>query len=261
MKVSLLVSTYNWPEALELVIKSIQSQTIKPHEVLIADDGSTSDTQELIHSLKKDLDIPVRHIWHEDSGFRRSAILNKAIAQSTGDYIIQTDGDCILHKDFIKDHQRNAQENCYLFGSRVNITESFLGELFETKSIRFHFLSKGIKKRGRSLRLPFLSKFYTAKGVLSHKLRGCNLSFWKKDFIAVNGYNEDMTGWGREDSELIVRMLHRGVLGKRLKFVGIVYHIWHRTASQHNFNKNDQIQKEAIEKKLIWCENGIHKYL
>ncbi len=260
MKVSLLVSTYNWPEALELVFRSIQLQTVKPHELLIADDGSLSNTKELIDSFQERIDIPVVHIWHEDIGFRRSAILNKAIAQSSGDYIIQTDGDCILHKDFIKDHQQNACNSCYLFGSRVGIKESFVHELFAEKIVRFHVFSKGIKKRARTLRIPAFMKFYSGKGILSHKLRGCNVSFWKKDFIAVNGYNEDMTGWGREDSELIVRMLNKGVLGKRLKFGGIVYHIWHKTASQHNFNKNDQIQKEAIEKHLDWCENGVDKY-
>lgn len=261
MKVSLLVSTYNWPEALELLIKSLQLQSVPPDELLIADDGSKSDTRELIHSLEKELDIPVRHIWHEDSGFRRSAILNKAIAQATGDYIIQTDGDCILHTDFIKDHKKNARENCYLYGSRVGIKESFVQELFRTKTVRFHFFSKGIQKRARTLRIPFLTGFYAPKNELSHKLRGCNVSFWKTDFIAVNGYNEDMTGWGREDSELMVRMLNNGVSGKRLKFAGIVYHIWHKTASQQNFNKNDQIQKEAIEMRRNRCENGIDKYL
>jgi glycosyltransferase involved in cell wall biosynthesis len=261
MKVSLLVSTYNWPEALDLVFKSIQLQTVMPDELLIADDGSLPETKELIDSFKIKTSIPIVHVWHKDDGFRRSAILNKAIAKSTSDYIVQTDGDCILHKDFIKDHKKNAQEHCYLFGSRVGITESYVQELFERKMVQFNFFSKGIKKRARTLRIPFLMKIYTPKGVLSHKLRGCNVSFWKKDFIAVNGYNEDMTGWGREDSELIVRMLNKGVLGKRLKFGGIVYHIWHKTASQHNFNKNDQMQKEAIEEKRNWCENGIDKYL
>ncbi|MEZ4858104.1 MAG: glycosyltransferase family 2 protein [Flavobacteriaceae bacterium] len=261
MKTTLLVSTYNWPEALELVFKSVENQSLKPDEFLIADDGSKPETKKLIDTYIQKTTIPVVHIWHEDLGFRRSSILNKAIAKATGDYIIQTDGDCILHKDFMKDHKNNAEENCYLFGSRVSILEPFLEELFRRKKIWFHFFSKGIKKRGRTLRIPFLAKRNTPKSELSHKLRGCNLSFWKKDFIAVNGYNEAMTGWGREDSELMVRMLNNGIKGKRLKFGGIVYHIWHKTASKHNFNKNDQIQKEAMEKKLKWCEDGINKYL
>ncbi|MCB0457872.1 MAG: glycosyltransferase family 2 protein [Flavobacteriaceae bacterium] len=261
MKTSLLVSTYNWPEALELVFKSVENQTVKPDEFLIADDGSKLETKELIDSYIKKTTIPVVHVWHEDEGFRRSSILNKAIAKANGDYIIQTDGDCIMHKDFIKDHKANAIKNCYLYGSRVSILESYLDTLFSTKKMRFHFFSKGIKKRGRTLRIPFLAKLYRPKNTLSDKLRGCNLSFWKQDFIAVNGYNEAMTGWGREDSELIVRMLNKGIKGKRLKFGGIVYHIWHKTASQHNFNKNDEIQKEAIEKKHTWCENGINQYL
>lgn len=261
MKISLVVSTYNWPEALVLVFKSMEIQTVKPDELLIADDGSKRETKLLIESYCKKSTLPIVHVWHEDKGFRRSSILNKAIAKSTGDYIIQTDGDCILHKDFIKDHKNGAKENCYLFGSRVSILQNHLKALFFKKKITFHFFSKGIKKRGRTIRIPFLAKLQLPKSELSNKLRGCNISFWKNDFIAVNGYNEAMTGWGREDSELMVRMLNKGVKGKRLKFGGIVYHIWHKTASQHNFNKNDEIQKEAIKNKRDWCENGINKYL
>ncbi|MAZ71892.1 MAG: glycosyl transferase [Flavobacteriaceae bacterium] len=261
MKTSLLISTYNWPEALELVLKSAENQTVPPHEILIADDGSTQETTQFIHTFKKRSKIPVVHVWHEDDGFRRSAILNKTIAKATGDYIVQTDGDCILHKDFIKDHNRFAAKNTYLYGSRVNILEDYVKTLFDTKQIDFSVFSKGIKKRTRGLRVPLFSRMYTSKTNLSKKLRGCNVSFWKSDFIAVNGYNEAMTGWGREDSELIIRMMNTGIKGRRLRYSGIVYHIWHKTSSQNNLNKNDAIQQEAIAKNIQRCDNGIAKYL
>ena len=104
MKISLLISTYNWPQALDLVLLSVEKLTCKPDELLIADDGSRTETTQLIDAFKKTSSITVRHIWHEDKGFKRSEILNKAIAKSTSDYIIQTDGDCILHPSFVKDH-------------------------------------------------------------------------------------------------------------------------------------------------------------
>src|SRR5690606_38407098 len=136
----LLISTYNWPEALELVLMSANNQTQPPDEILIADDGSSEETKDLIENFQKKLVVPIRHFWHEDKGFRKAIILNKAIAAATGDYIIQVDGDCIMHKDFVRDHKALAQLNVYLFGSRVNIQEKFLPELFASQKIKFGFL-------------------------------------------------------------------------------------------------------------------------
>lgn len=260
-KTALLTSTYNWPEALELVLLSLENQSVKPDELLIADDGSTSKTKELIERFRKSSSVPIRHIWHEDKGFRKSQILNRTVAKSSSEYIIQIDGDCIMHPDFIKDHIQHREKDTYLFGSRVNIQEEFLQELFLEKKIQFGLFNKGIKKRTRNLRIPELARLYKRKKELSKKLRGCNLSFWKKDFIAVNGYNEDFEGWGREDSELIIRMTNNGVYGKRLRYAGIVYHIWHKVKDQSRFETNDKMQQLAVEQQKNSCENGISKYL
>ncbi|MEH6764560.1 MAG: glycosyltransferase family 2 protein [Aequorivita antarctica] len=261
MKTSLLISTYNWPEALELVLLSVHNQTEQPDEILIADDGSSEVTKNLIEDFKKKMFVPILHFWHEDKGFRKAIILNKAIAAATGDYIIQVDGDCIMHKDFVRDHKALAQPNVYLFGSRVNIQEEFLPKLFASQKIKFNFFDKGIKKRTRNLRVPVLSKLYKTSGEVSEKMRGCNVSFWKKDVIAVNGYNEEFEGWGREDSELVIRMMHNGVMGRRLRYRGIVYHIWHKVKDQSRFDINDTLQEKAIAEKSKWCEKGIDKYL
>ena len=104
MKVTILVSTYNWPAALELSLRSMFSQTVLPDEIVIADDGSTAETAELINRLKQETNIPIKHVWHEDKGFRKTIVLNQAIAQATGDYILQVDGDVILSPYFVQDH-------------------------------------------------------------------------------------------------------------------------------------------------------------
>lgn len=261
MKTALLVSTYNWPEALALFLKSVEEQSEAPDELLIADDGSTQETTKLIDEFKMRTTLHVIHVWHEDDGFKRSEILNKTVAKSTSDYIIQTDGDCIIHKDFIKDHKAFAKKGLYLYGSRVNIQEAHLGTLFSERQTNFSVFSKGIKKRTRALHIPMLSSLYGEKKELSKKLRGCNVSFWRSDFIAVNGYNEDMTGWGREDSELIIRMMNNGITGRRLRYRGIVYHIYHQTSSKSKLNINETIQQRAIDEGLTRCDNGIDKYL
>jgi len=261
MKVALLISTYNWPEALDLILKSALKQSQFPDEIIIADDGSKDNTRNLIESYKEKFAIPVKQIWHKDEGFRRSKILNKTISESSADYIIQIDGDCILHKDFIKDHINRAEVGVFLYGSRVNIKKGSLLSIFENKIHQFSFLSRKIGKRTRNLRIPILRDRYKPSPLFSTKVRGCNISFWRKDFIEVNGYNEDIEGWGREDSELILRILNNGVQGKRLRYGGILYHIYHRQSSISNFEENDKIQQKTIQEKLVWCENGISKYL
>ncbi len=261
MKNTLLISTYNWKEALDLVLQSIEKQSQQPDELIIADDGSTLETKEIIDDFKKAVNFPVKHVWHEDKGFRKSTILNKAIAQSSGEYIIQADGDCILHRDFVKDHIRFSQAGIFLYGSRVNIQKEFLPTLFSKQVVSFTLFSKGIKKRTRALHVPFLSSFYQPESHLPSKLRGCNISFWKDDFIHVNGYNEELTGWGREDSELFARILNSGVKARRIRYAGIVYHIWHKELSKDNLKRNTKLQQQTMDRKITFCENGIDKYL
>lgn len=261
MKVSLLISTYNWPQALELVLKSALVQSHLPNTILIADDGSTNETKKLIDFFKAESKTPIKHVWHKDNGFRKSMILNKAIAKSNDDYIIQVDGDCILHKHFIKDHIDFAKKNQFLFGSRVNIQKKILEKLFSTKKIKFHFFSTGIKKRTRTLHIPILANFFKESSKLSSKLRGCNISYFKSDFLNINGYNEDFEGWGKEDSELAIRLLNNNVKGRRLRYKGIVYHLWHQIKSKNNLEKNKAISNKIEVNGVTFCKNGVDKYL
>ncbi|WP_010520979.1 glycosyltransferase family 2 protein [Aquimarina agarivorans] len=259
MKTALLISTYNWPEALNLVLKSVLNQSVFPDEILIADDGSSKKTRELIEDFRNLSLLNVKHVWQEDKGFRKSKILNKAITATKVDYIIEVDGDCILHKDFIKDHKRLALPGHFLFGSRVNIQQFYLIELFKKSKINFNFFSKGIKKRARAIRIPFLANLFKGNDQLSKKLRGCNLSFFRSDFIKVNGYNEDFEGWGKEDSELAIRLLNSGCLGKRIKYSGIVFHIWHKEKPRNKLKENENLQKLIATQKSTFCDNGIYK--
>lgn len=261
MKSSLIIATYNWPEALALVLKSLKLQTVLPDEVIIADDGSTDETKLLIERFKSELSISVVHVWHQDVGFTKSAILNKAVAKTKGDYIIQVDGDCIMHSNFINDHLKFASNNCYLYGSRVNIQKTFLETLFSEEKVDFNAFSKGIKKRTRAIYAPLLSNLYVASSKISKKFRGCNTSFFRSDFIAVNGYNEDFKGWGREDSELALRFHNHGLKSRRLRYRGIVYHIFHNEKSKSRLELNNDIELKTINESLSRTDNGIDKYL
>lgn len=159
-KCSLITPTYNWPEALELLLLSIKNQTHLPNEVIIADDGSKDDTAQLIKRFQQDFPVPLHHIWHEDNKNQKPSIMNKAIASAKYEYIVEIDGDIIMHKEFVKDHLSLAEKNVFLYGSRVNIQKDYLATLFEKKQTQFNVFSKGIKKRGRTLRIPFLANRY-----------------------------------------------------------------------------------------------------
>tara|TARA_R110002124_G_scaffold253042_1_gene418430 strand:+ start:2016 stop:2750 length:735 start_codon:yes stop_codon:yes gene_type:complete len=243
-----------------LVLKSLKNQTVLPDEVIIADDGSTDETKLLIENFKKESTFPVSHVWHEDVGFTKAIILNKAIAKTEGDYIIQVDGDCIMHSNFIEDHLTFASKNCYLYGSRVNIQKPYLDALYKNQQVQFSPFSKGIKKRTRAIYSPFLSQFYKSNHQFSKKFRGCNTSYFKSDFIEVNGYNEDFKGWGREDSELALRFFNKGLKSRRLRYRGIVYHIYHHEKSKSRLELNNNIELTTIKEKLTWTANGVDKY-
>ncbi|MBF6608205.1 MAG: glycosyltransferase family 2 protein [Flavobacterium sp.] len=258
---SLVTPTYNWPEALELLLLSVKSQTVLPNEVIIADDGSRPETTALIETFQKDFPVPLHHIWHEDNGNQKPRIMNKAIASAKYDYIVEIDGDVIMNSHFVEDHLRFAEKGMYLYGSRVNIQKDFLPTLFKNKITDFNFFSSGIKKRGRTLRLPLLMNFVKPVDERSRKLRGCNMSFWRSDFIAVNGFNENLVGWGIDDSEMIQRLHNIGIKGKRLKNVGIAYHIYHPEQSRSQLEINNEIERQTTEKKLTFIEKGVNQYL
>lgn len=260
-KCSLVTPTYNWAEALELLLLSVKNQSHLPNEVIIADDGSRKDTTELINKMKEDFPVPLKHIWHEDNKNRKPSIMNKAIASASFDYIIEIDGDIIMEKNFIYDHLSKADQGVFLYGSRVNIQKHHLPTLFKNKQISFSFFSIGIKKRGRTLRIPLLNNRSKKEDFRSPKLRGCNISFWRDDFLKINGFNEALTGWGIDDSEMIQRMINIGIKGKRLKHQGIVYHIYHEDQDKSQFHINKLIEDETTKNKITYIENGVDKYL
>lgn len=163
MEVALLISTYNWPEALDVVLQSVERQTLYPKEILIADDGSGPETKAIIDKHKDKFPVSLKHFWQEDKGFRKSEILNKALAATSAGYIVQIDGDCIVHRDFVKDHIALAASGVYLYGSRINIKPQSVQNVLENKTSDFSLFSSSIKNRSRNLRLPIFRIFIKKK--------------------------------------------------------------------------------------------------
>lgn len=255
---SLIISTYNRSDALELCVKSVLRQSLLPDEIIIADDGSKEDTGELIHQLAASSEVPIIHVWHEDLGFRLASIRNKAIAKASKEYIIQIDGDIVLHKDFVKDHVHFAKKGSFVTGSRVLIREGLTKKMLAERNCIISIHDKGTKNTINGVHLPWLSPLlqHYRQWDISYS-RGCNMAFWKEDLLKVNGYNEAITGWGSEDHELVCRLINNGVRKRTIKFAGIVFHLYHELHGTDNLSNNRSILNETKVRKLTWCDKGI----
>jgi glycosyltransferase involved in cell wall biosynthesis len=263
MKVGIIITTYNWTEALVKVLDSVSNQSYLPDEVVVCDDGSESKCKNYILDLFQNFPCILKYVWQEDKGFRAAAIRNKGI-NSLGDrieYVIAIDGDMILHKNFIKDHIRISKKNCFIQGGRALISKNKTARILKDSFYKkhFHVFTPELSNRLNTLYLPFISKFFETPNKKLKGIRTCNMSFWKRDLIDVNGFNEDFIGWGREDTELVVRLFNSGVMRKNIKFSGLAFHLFHEEKPRLSISKNDYLLSQTIKSKLSWCANGLKK--
>ena len=258
MPLTLVITTYNWPESLELVLKSVENQTVLPDEVVIADDGSSFETQELITEFQEDSELNIVHSWQEDIGFRAAKSRNKAILIATGDYIILIDGDMILHPEFIQDHIDNAVPGYFAQGSRVLLSKDISKTVIDKQRLNFSFFSNGLKNRKNAIHSKLLSKIFSNKANYIHGVRSCNMAFYRQDCLKINGFNNEFEGWGREDSEFAVRLQNSGVKRRNIRFNAIQFHLWHNENTKVSLDRNNLILQNTINNHIHWCENGIN---
>ncbi|WP_207423520.1 glycosyltransferase family 2 protein [Desertivirga brevis] len=258
---TLIIATYNWPAALDLCLKSVLMQTRLPDEVIIADDGSTGETEALVKEYQKEFPVPLIHEWQEDEGFRLAAIRNRSVSRATCDYIIQVDGDLILHPKFISDHLAVSKEKHFVCGSRVILQQEASKSVLQGANTIVNIFGNDIKNRSNGIWLPMLRNYMLLRYKKKDKLylRGCNMAFWRRDLIAINGYDEGFKKWGREDTELAVRLLNSGIAKQALKFGGIVYHIYHTEGTGITNAENEKRLNDSILFGRKYCENGIIK--
>ena len=261
MNCSLIICTYNWHEALALVLSSIGSQSILPDEIIVADDGSGESTAKTIRKYAEILSTPIVHSWQEDIDCRIPRSRNRAIAKAKFEYIIMIDGDTVLHRDFIKDHKRFAKKEIYIQGSRVLLQANFTKNIFKKNIFKApSFYSNDAKNKLNMLRIPFISQlisYYKNQNI--NRIRGCNFSIFKDDILKVNGFNEEIIFWGREDSEFVQRLFNIGIKKQQLKFSGIQYHLYHNERSHKVVN--DDILRNTISNNISRCRYGVDRYL
>ncbi|TJW07021.1 MAG: glycosyltransferase [Mesorhizobium sp.] len=254
--ISVIVNTYNWPEALRLSLQSLASQTERCFEIIVADDGSRPDTADVIEAFAGSAPVPVKHVWHEDVGFRRSTILNKAIVEARGRYLIFIDGDCILQPDFVAQHRALAEPNHVVTGSRILLGRELSKELlaegkwnyqaFRQKTLSHRLTGEISKIMPLFMRLTW-RRLRDYRSFVWRRIKGCNLACWKSDALAVGGFDETFTGWGSEDIDFVFRLHDKGVIRRSGSWATEVLHIWHKPADPSRAAANMKIVRDRIE--------------
>jgi glycosyltransferase involved in cell wall biosynthesis len=267
MKVSIIITTYNAEEWLRKVLIGFSVQSESDFEIVIADDGSTPKTKELIDSFSSKLKFPIVHVWQEDEGFQKSKILNRAILKSSSDYLLFTDGDCIPRKDFVEVHLKHKEEGYFLSGGYFKLPMTISQIIKEEDIVLQHcFHISWLKKQGLKMNFKvsklthnkLFASFMNWLTPTKRSWNGHNSSGFKKDILAVNGFNHEMK-YGGLDRELGERLFNLGLLSKQIRYSAICMHLDHERgySAPEIWEKNNAIRAYNKKHKIIENKEGI----
>jgi glycosyltransferase involved in cell wall biosynthesis len=263
--ISVIVTTYNREDALEAVLRSLSRQADADFEVIVADDGSDQATARVVEAWKAQVGHRVEHVWHEDAGFRAAEIRNRAVLASRGSYILFLDGDCLARPNFVATHRKLAEHGAFVTGNRVllspELTVKVLAEKLTPETWPLarwcaQRLAGGVNRLSALLRLP-LGPLRDMRRGEWQGARSCNLAMWRSDLDKVDGFDADYSGWGKEDSDLILRLLHAGVRRKDGTFATGVIHLWHAEADRSQLNDNERKLGAVIEGDRVRAQRGM----
>jgi glycosyltransferase involved in cell wall biosynthesis len=264
---SVIFSTYNSEAWLEKVLWGFSKQSVQNFEIIVADDGSRETTKELIDRIKVSYPVTIQHVWQEDKGFQKSQILNKAILASKSDYLIFTDGDCIPRFDFVEQHLRFREEGYFLSGGYFKLPMSTSQQITQQdvesqNCFKLNWLRKnGLPFSFKNIKLiatGLLSKLLNALTPTKATWNGHNASGWKKDLMAINGFNQEMQ-YGGQDRELGERLVNYGLKSKQIRYNAICLHLDHARGyvNKETWEKNYNIREKTKKEKIIRTEYGI----
>ena len=266
MTIGVIISTYNNPQWLEKTLWGYISQDRQADEIIVADDGSEEDTRMLLERYSDML--PIKHVWHEDRGFRKTKILNEALKIATADYLVFTDQDCVPRKDFLYTHERLAKKGYMLSGGYFKLPMSI------SVALKREDISSGNAFRLGWLRELGLEWSFKCTKLFSSRLFAClmntitparatwngmNSSAWRKDIIEVNGFDERMM-YGGEDREMGERLFNKGIKARQIRYSAIVIHLDHRRpyVNKEAWDRNNAIRKETRKKRVVRTSYGIY---
>ncbi len=266
---SIIISTYNSTEWLEKVLYGYNNQKYRMFEIVIADDGSTQETKALLDRMQQEVFYPIVHVWHEDNGFQKSQILNKAIVACNTPYIIMSDGDCIPRKDFVEQHVKYREEGYFLSGGyfmlpmeiskKISKETIYNEQCFEVSWLKQNGLKASFKNNKLSAG-NLKASILNAVTPTNASWNGHNASGWKEDIVAVNGFDERMQ-YGGQDRELGERLFNLGIKSKQIRYNAVVIHLDHPRGykNQESIAKNQAIRKTTREENKTWTDFGIKK--
>jgi glycosyltransferase involved in cell wall biosynthesis len=261
VRLALIINTAQQPEYLQRVLHAVAAQSSLPEEVILADDGSGDDTREIFARWNAGSNLRREHVWQKKEGFRRARILNLAIARASSDYVVFLDGDTVPHPEFIADHRRLACRGTFIQGHRALVRRAASawfganGVLCDRRRAFWRGQIQGIK---HAFRWPW--PLVRARMDL-HGIRGCNLAVWREDLVRCNGYNEQFVGWGREDSELAVRLMNLGLRRLDARGWAICWHLWHPPAARSGLPANDELLAQAQRNRATRCDKGLAQHV
>lgn len=267
MTIGIIISTYNNPEWLEKTLWSYMAQQRKADEIIIADDGSRDDTAQLIERYKELL--PIRHVWHEDKGFRKTTILNEALRNATADYLIFTDQDCVARPDFIRRHEHYARKGQFLSGGyfklpmflskQITKDDILSGRAFELSWLRRQGLSLSFKCT-KLLRKRWFASLMNHVTPTRATWNGMNSSGWREDILAVNGFDERMQ-YGGLDREMGERLHNMGIRSRQIRYSAITLHLDHGRPymNKEAWDLNNKIRRETRQTHRTRTDYGIIK--
>jgi glycosyltransferase involved in cell wall biosynthesis len=263
--ISVIVTTYNREDALDAVLRSLAHQSDPDFEVVVADDGSRPDTAALVRAWQGRFGRPLAHAWHEDRGFRAAEIRNRAILASHGAYVIFLDGDCIARPDFVATHRRLAEPGWFVTGNRILLSPELTAKVVSEKLAPEQWgfaaflgqrLRGGVNRVGALLTLP-LGPLRRLRRNEWRGARSANFAVWRSDLAKVDGFDADYSGWGKEDSDIIVRLLRAGVKRKDGAFATGVLHLWHKEADRDRLAHNERKLSDIIASDTVRARRGL----
>ena len=268
MKTAVIVTTYNRPDALAAVLAGYCNQSDLDFQLLVADDGSIDETRKLVENYAARAPFKLHHVWQEDTGFRPGAARNRAAARTKADYIIFVDGDCVPARDFVRQHLALAEPGFFLSGNRILLSASFTRQVLAQRS-QIHqwraarwlraWAALDVNRLLPLLKLPDAS-FRKRSPLQWQGVKTCNLSLWRADFMRVNGFDESYSGWGLEDSDLAIRLIHAGVHHKSARFATPVFHLWHCENDRSRLTENQKLLDDIIASQRIEARAGVNQY-
>ncbi|HEX8615075.1 MAG TPA: glycosyltransferase family 2 protein [Telluria sp.] len=263
--ISIVIATYNRPDALEAVVEACFAQSDRHIEIIIADDGSGEPTRACVARLQQRSPVRLHHAWQPDQGFRLAMARNQGILASRGQYIVLLDGDCIPQRDFVARHRALAQPGFMVTGSRILLDEAFTQRVLAERR-DLHALGVGeklaLRARGHVnkalqllVKLPDMGR--VQKRFSWRRIKGCNMAAWRRDIDAVNGFDESFEGWGHEDADFVVRLFNAGVGRKDGAFATEVFHLWHRENARDEASSNRALVRRRADDGTVRALRGL----